>query len=393
MAGSFLTVLLHAHANLTPSGAHGEAAAGNLTWSTSADQQQQLLRLQELEHRHLKVAIITALGVLITLGNAAVVLVIASSVSGWPRNSRLFLLSLTGADAAFGLVVMPLNLCVSLLKETREGPDPLCHVVAFVNSTVYATCMYSLAAISAERYVAVFFPLKYASVLPRGRALLLVAFAWLFPPALLLPIGLPRGIIEVHFSAASLACNPSYASNVAYSLALTALIFFPCASVMTVANLRLWVAAKRQRVKLRRRSAGGARGRPDAAARVLVPVMAVYFACWTPCMVTILYNAISGSRVSEWVEFVAVWLPTSNGFLNCIFYFWINRSFRQRFRLLGQRLCLSLCPEAAQALGCLMPSALHAVAGLWDNNNCLQERSASVSSTCTLLTLATETHV
>uniref|UniRef100_A0A8C9RT70 Zgc:162592 n=1 Tax=Scleropages formosus TaxID=113540 RepID=A0A8C9RT70_SCLFO len=348
-------------------------------------------RLLELGHRPLKIAIITALGVLITLGNAAVALVIASSVSGWSRISRLFLLSLTGADAAFGLVVMPLNLCVSLLKDYRDGPDPLCHVVAFVNSTVYATCMYSLAAISAERYVAVFFPLKYASVLTRGRALRVIAFAWLFPPVLLLPISLPRGIIEVHFSTASLVCNPSYASNVAYSLALTAFIFFPCASVMTFANLRLWFAAKRQRVKLQRHAAGG-RCRPDAAARVLVPVLTVYYTCWTPCMVTILYNAISGSRVPEWVEFVAVWLPTSNGFLNCIFYFWMNRSFQQKFRLLGQRLCLSLCPEVAQALGCMVPTALHAMAGLWDDNNCLQERSTSVSSTCTLLTRATETH-
>ncbi|XP_061103075.1 adenosine receptor A2b [Conger conger] len=349
-------------------------------------------RLLELSHRPIKICIITVLGIMITLGNMAVISVIASSVAGWSRNSRYFLLSLTGADAAFGLVVMPLNLCVSLVKDYSEGPDPFCHIVAFFNSAIYATCMYTLATISLERYVAVFNPLKYSAIMTRKRTLIIIAFAWLFPPMLLLPISLPDGIIKVHFSTASLVCNPSYSSNVIYSLTLTALIFFPCSTIMTYANLRLWFAAKKQRLKLQKHNING-RNRPDVASRVLIPVMTVYYTCWTPCMVTILYNAISGNRVPEWVEFVAVWLPTSNGFLNCIFYFWINRSFRRKFRLLVHRLCLALCPALVRKLGCPAPLAVHVVAGVWDNNNSLQERSSSVSSTCTLLTLVAETHV
>lgn len=246
-------------------------------------------RAMQLPHRSVKIVIILVLGVMITLGNIAVISVISSSVAGWSRNSRYFLLSLTGADSAFGLVVMPLNLCVSLIKDSSLGPDPFCHVVAFFNSTVYSTCMYTLATISFERYIAVFYPLRYTSLMTRRRALLLIALAWLFPPVLLLPISLPEGIIEVHFSTASLVCNPSYSSNVAYSLTLTGFIFFPCSIVMTYCNLRLWFAAKRQRMKLRKSNLNG-RNRPNVASRVLVPVMAVYYACWTPCMVIMIYS-------------------------------------------------------------------------------------------------------
>lgn len=241
--------------------------------------------LQELAHRPLKVSIIIALGVVITLGNVAVLLVITSSVAGWSRNSRYLLLSLTAADSAFGLLVMPLNLCVCLLKGHTEGPDALCHVVAFCNATVYSTCMYTLATISLERYVAVLHPLQYSSLLTRRRALLLIAFAWCFPPVLLAPISFPGGVIEVSFSAASLVCNPSYSTNVGYSLGLTCFIFFPCSIVMTYANLRVWCAAKRQRLKLRKYSR-----RHDVASRVLVPVMAAYYTCWTPCMAAMIYN-------------------------------------------------------------------------------------------------------
>ncbi|XP_028298735.1 probable G-protein coupled receptor 21 [Gouania willdenowi] len=344
-------------------------------------------RLLELSHRPVKVGIIVLLGAIITLGNVAVLLVISSSVAGWSKNSRYFLLSLTVADSAFGLLVMPLNLCVSLLKDYTEGPDALCHVVAFCNSTVYSTCMYTLASISLERYMAVFYPLQYSSLMTRRRTLLLIAFSWCFPPFLLLPISFPGGIIDVHFSPASLVCNPSYSTNVGYTLSLMCFIFFPCSIVMTYANLSVWCAARRQRLKLRRYQCSH-RSRPNVASRVLVPVMAAYYTCWTPCMAAMIYNAVSGSTVPEWIEFVVVWLPTCNGFLNCIFYFWINRSFRRKFHHVVHRFSMALCPKLANALGYGSTSKTQFVSGILDNNNGVHERSSSVSSTCTLLSLA-----
>lgn len=256
---------------------------GNLS---QVDPQQ---RLRELSHWPIKVSVIVVLGLMVTLGNIAVLLVITSSVAGWSRNSRYFLLSLTAADSAFGLLVMPLNLWVSVLKARADGPDALCHAVAFCNATVYSTCMYTLATISLERHVAVFYPLQYSSLMTRRRTLLLIAFAWCFPPFLLAPISLPGGIIEVRFSTASLVCNPTYSTNVGYSLGLACLIFFPCSVVMAYSNVRVWCAAKRQRLKLRQYGCAR-RSTPSVASRVLVPVMAAYFTCWIPCMTAMVYN-------------------------------------------------------------------------------------------------------
>lgn len=96
--------------------------------------------------------------------------------------------------------------------------------------------------------------------------------------------------------------------------------------------------------------------------------------------------AVSGSPVPEWAEFVVVWLPTSNGFLNCIFYFWINRNFRRKFRLVLQRLALALCPGLANTFGWSNNPNTQFVSGVWDIN--VHERSSSVSSTCTLVSMA-----
>ncbi|CAH2294072.1 adenosine receptor A2b-like [Pelobates cultripes] len=284
----------------------------------------------------LKVGIITILGFLIILGNSFVLIVIASSVSGWSRNSRYILISLTGTDVMLALIVVPLNLYGSLTLEPGAYDDgespigPYCHIVAFINSSVFASSIYSLATISLERYVAVFFPLHYNRVMSRHRVKLLIAAAWLLPPVFLLPISIPGGrIIQVYFSRASLICNPDYASNVVYSLFLTVVIFFPCSAIVTFANLRLWLVARKQS---RRMSIGwtgrsppldlptvcsrvpetriatinenlcptteiGDKGlrRGDAASRVLVPVVIVFYMCWTPCMVTILYNVAMAS--------------------------------------------------------------------------------------------------
>ncbi|KAM5194532.1 putative G-protein coupled receptor 21 [Mantella aurantiaca] len=370
----------------------------------------------------LKIGIITTLGCLIILGNLFVLLVIASSVSGWSRNSRYILISLTGTDVTLALVVVPLNLYGSLVLEPGDEDEAdsalgsYCHIVAFLNSAVFASSIYSLATISLERYVAVFFPLHYNRVMSRRRVKLLIAAAWVLPPVFLFPISIPGGtFIHVYFSRASLICNPDYASNMAYSLMLTTVIFFPCSAIVTIANLRLWRVARMQSRRMSVSLSGRNRQsvttvcenvdgsktvhlnkgtgstnemgdrssrRGGAASRVLIPVVCVFYICWVPCMVTILYNAISQERVPAWVEFVALWLPSGNGFLNCFVYFWINKSFRHKFRQLGGKLCLWR--------GCWTHRKSHKESPYINvtNNNAmiiLQERSCSMSSTCMLL--------
>lgn len=379
--------------SLLPFLLNASAAIQNLS-SGASSQQEELLEESGAQgwwpsSRMAKIGIITSLGGLIIVGNTFVLLVIASSVSGWSRNCRYILISLTGTDAALALLVVPLNLYGSLALEPdaggpNEGPlGPYCHIVAFLNSSIFASSIYSLATISLERYVAVFFPLHYGRVMSRRRVRLLIAAAWLLPPAFLFPIAIPGGsVVRVYFSRASLICNPDYASNVTYSLLLTAVIFFPCSAIVTFANLRLWLAARRQRQKL---------GAHDAASRVLVPVVIVFYTCWAPCMITILYNAIAQERVAEWVEFVALWLPSGNGFLNCFVYFWINRSFRLKFQQLGQKLCPWKCLSSHQQ-DCKGPVRTPTISLMVDcmANKDLTERSCSVSSACILLSRAPE---
>lgn len=263
--------------------------------------------------RVIKSGLVCALGILIMLGNGTVIAVIASSVSGWRHSSRLVLLSLAATDAALALLVVPLNMYHSLALRPVGEEGASCRPVAFINSSVFGASLYSLAGVSLERYVAVFFPLHYGRLLTRRRVALLIATAWLLPALLLVPLAVPGpgAVLQVRFSAAALLCEPDYASNTAYALLLAGSIFCPAAGIVTIANLRLWLAARSQRQRRQRGVASARRGetpkrlhllRMGPASRILGPVVIAFYICWGPCMATILYN---GKGLLQWEGWLA----------------------------------------------------------------------------------------
>ncbi|XP_003227494.4 melatonin receptor type 1B-B [Anolis carolinensis] len=307
----------------------------------------------------MKVSIVCTLGLLVAVANGTVIVVVASSVSGWSNSSRLALLSLALADAALAVLVVPLNLYLGLTtgkERSAEGGQEAtsyCRPVAFVNSAIFSTSLYSLAGVSLERYVAVFFPLHYGRLLSRKRVAWLIATAWLVPVIILAPLAVPGpwAVLQVRFSSAALLCEPDYGSNMAYSLLILGTIFCPAAGLITFANLRLWMAARSQRqrskvITLAEKGSGPKKLcslQMDTAARILLPVVIAFYICWTPCIAIILYNSVTHKRVHEWAEFVALWLPIGSGLLNCFVYFWVNRSFRQKLQKVGQTLCHPCC--------------------------------------------------
>ncbi|XP_013913108.1 PREDICTED: probable G-protein coupled receptor 21 [Thamnophis sirtalis] len=254
----------------------------------------------------LKVTLLGVLGLLVMGGNGLAIAVLASSVSGWSHSSRFMLLSLAASDAALAVLVVPLNLYRSLElgpaapKEAAREEAVYCRVVAFINSSLFGASLYSLAGVSLERYVAVFFPLHYGRLLSPRRVLLLIAAAWLLPVFLLVPLAIPApvAVLRVRFSAAALLCEPDYGSNPSYSLWIAGTIFCPAAATIAFTNMRLWLVARSQRQRGKDVGWQGKARWPkrlrmlqlDAAARVLLPVVFAFFVCWAPCMGTIVYN-------------------------------------------------------------------------------------------------------
>lgn len=262
-----------------------------------------------------KVTLLGVLGLLVMGGNGLAIAVLASTVSGWSHSSRFMLLSLAASDAALAVLVVPLNLYRSLTlgpvgtQDAAGEEAAFCRVVAFINSSLFGASLYSLAGVSLERYMAVFFPLHYGRLLSPRRVLLLILAAWLLPALLLVPLAIPSpvAVLQVRFSAAALLCEPDYGSNPLYSLWIAGTIFCPAAATIAFTNVRLWLVARSQRLRGKDPGLLGKAGRSkrprmlqlDAAARVLLPVVFAFFVCWAPCIGTLVYNC-KCPRASGW---------------------------------------------------------------------------------------------
>uniref|UniRef100_UPI00358E932F G-protein coupled receptor 52-like n=1 Tax=Myxine glutinosa TaxID=7769 RepID=UPI00358E932F len=291
----------------------------------------------EDEAMRVKFSLIVALSVMVIASNLLVMFVLCGAVPGWSRNSRYIMISLAVADLGVGLVV-PLNLSASAELLVADKRSVFCEVAAFFNGVFFTSSIYSLTCISIERYLAVLLPLHYGSIVTSKTRTVLIAAAWLLPPLVLAPLCVPIGSVSVSFSSASLTCALDYASNVTYSIVLTFLVYFPCCSIITVANVQLWRAAHWHARNMRSR---GMESRPheDAASRVLLPVVLLFYALWSPCVFIMIYTGVTKIKVNQWIEFLSMWLPVFGSLLDCVVYFWINRSFRRRFQEIIAMLC------------------------------------------------------
>ena len=52
-----------------------------------------------------------------------------------------------------------------------------------------------------------------------------------------------------------------------------------------------------------------------------------------------LFPGVTKIKVNQWIEFLSMWLPVFGSLLDCVIYFWINRSFRRRFQEMIAMLC------------------------------------------------------
>lgn len=112
-------------------------------------------------------------------GNALVVYIIATrrQLHSLPN---VFIVSLAVADVAVGVTFFPTDFFCSKTMMALCNTD-IPHLFAIL--AIYAS-VWSLCAMTIDRYIAIVKPLRYTTLMSSRRAALLVAFAWLIPLSL-----------------------------------------------------------------------------------------------------------------------------------------------------------------------------------------------------------------
>lgn len=112
------------------------------------------------------------------LSNLSVLLCFSQSAEIRSHVPGIFVLNLSFSNIFLAIVNMPATF-LGVAKSERPFGDFFCQAVSFAETFLTTNAMLSMAALSIDRWVAVVFPLSYASKLRFKDAFLIVGYSWL----------------------------------------------------------------------------------------------------------------------------------------------------------------------------------------------------------------------
>ena len=96
--------------------------------------------------------------------------------------SNLFLTSLAAADVLIGLVIAPVWISIRHLGyNTETYVKTYSETIDFLWIHTTVPTSFNLCCVTLDRYIAIFYPLRYEDVVIRKRCFVLLATVWLMP--------------------------------------------------------------------------------------------------------------------------------------------------------------------------------------------------------------------
>ncbi|XP_071496161.1 uncharacterized protein [Diadema antillarum] len=279
-------------------------------------------------------------------GNAMVIGVVWSHRS-MRTPTNFYIVSLAVSDLLVITFVMPLKL-------VEYGADidysifntVLCSFTAFVMPAFIFTSIWTLVAISVDRYLVIIHPLKARSFNTRSRALRTIGIIWFAPFVLLSPYFYPYQTLRYYFHSnmgtiRRLVCTDRFSDfgkvfGICYNLFLFGILFvipvfllgFSCGSIAK-RLMSLTEDEKMLKNSVRKEEAS----RRKVAKMVLVVVLC-FFLCWCPFFivsVTANFSHLLHKRNYMFSLLLIHLLAFANSFMNPVIYALMSQAFRSGF--------------------------------------------------------------
>ncbi|XP_026766116.3 histamine receptor H2b [Pangasianodon hypophthalmus] len=282
-------------------------------------------------------------------GNVLVCLAVGTS-RRLRRISSCFVVALAVTDLLLGLLVLPL----SATLELRGGRWPLggaiCNIYLSMDVTLGTASIFTLLAISVDRYLAISDPLSYTTRFTPARAAAAIMVIWILSFTMAFaPIYMGWNTADFHVQNhdwrigdegdEGRTCRYEWNNNYVL-LGVFCIFFFPLL-VMCGMYHRIFCMAREQVRRIRAatpsftRSSTSLRGatlREHKATMTLAAVLGVFIICWLPYVV--FFTCMGLRRETEpprLAHSVVLWLGYFNSALNPILYPALNRDFRRAY--------------------------------------------------------------
>ncbi|KAM4536523.1 G-protein coupled receptor 26 [Odontesthes bonariensis] len=121
---------------------------------------------------------IVVVAVVSLLSNLLVLLCFVNSTEIRRQVPGVFTMNLSFCNILITVLNMPATL-VGIIRHQQPFGDCICHTVSFLETFLTANTMLSMAALSIDRWIAVVFPLSYATKMRYKDALIMVCYSWL----------------------------------------------------------------------------------------------------------------------------------------------------------------------------------------------------------------------
>ena len=248
--------------------------------------------------------------------------------------SNVFIGNLAVADLHVTAIVNPSIITAVLHPDFFIKYPVLCEVLAVICLTACLCSVWSISAISLNRYVAICHRAFYPRIYNRVTVPCYVALMWMYAFTLVLPnfFGWGGHVLEMK----AYFCNIDYAAHYSYNLfffffGLSVPMFITCFSYVSI-----FLYARKTQKQLQKYSKTVIQATDLRLLKTLCTIFATFILMWTPLCIILLFDVY---HWPQWYWLIAVALAHANSSINSILYAATNKNFREGYATLIKLVC------------------------------------------------------
>ena len=277
-----------------------------------------------------------------TLGNAAVVFVVAKYPKIRQRNRFLFLASLAVADAGVSVFVTAIKSFTYSHNSFFCGGIVAC-VILQVTDTFFPICsMMHVLVVCVDRWYAIALPYKYIKKATTKKARIVLLITWVYSLVWVLlgtfkwnsPVTFSYEIITIEVGQYCLSYNRNYVTAL-----LIVVYFIPIVAICVLSHSVVQKAKRSKSSSLALKSDPNESGYCHKTFKAVTAIITVYIICWLPHCITVLLsywwlNILTAFRRQSPIAYdiittiISNILPTLNSCVNPFIYSFLSREFQ-----------------------------------------------------------------